>query len=423
MKRAAFGLMLFLAATTAFADNRTRTLTRGLADALYCQLAGTCTVQTLTVTGTCTGCGGAGTVTSVSVVSANGFAGTVATATTTPAITLTATPSGILKSNGTAISAATSGTDYSAGTSSLATGILKSTTTTGGLTIAVAGDFPTLNQSTSGTAALATAADHTPTACGANTFAQSQSTAWAFTCVGLTLAGAQFANQGTTTTVAHGNASGNPSWAKVVDGDTTFTAPALGAPTATTFQTSGNVGHGLTLSATAGQWILAGSAANQADTVTVQNTDAADTTAQAVVTAQADTGNLKIIAHGTGRTTTRFGVTIGGYGELLTTAGNGLLLGTFSTKPVIIGTNSAAVINIASGGDVTLVSGNSHGQCTLNGAATATCTHTVPSGCTPVCTYNSAATPHTIACSVTTTTLTAVSATTLDGGVVNYLCF
>jgi len=56
--------------------------------------------------------GGGGTVTTVSVVSANGFAGTVATATTTPAITLTTTVTGLLKGNGTAISAATGGTDY-----------------------------------------------------------------------------------------------------------------------------------------------------------------------------------------------------------------------------------------------------------------------------------------------------------------------
>lgn len=96
---------------------------------------------------------GTGTVTSVSVVPANGFAGTVATATTTPAITLTTSISGLLKGNATAISAATSGTDYSAGTSALGTGILKSTTITGALTIAVAGDFPTLNQDTTGKSA------------------------------------------------------------------------------------------------------------------------------------------------------------------------------------------------------------------------------------------------------------------------------
>jgi hypothetical protein len=48
----------------------------------------------------------------VSVVSANVFAGTVATDTTTPAITLTTTITGVLKGNGTAISAAVVNTDY-----------------------------------------------------------------------------------------------------------------------------------------------------------------------------------------------------------------------------------------------------------------------------------------------------------------------
>ena len=55
---------------------------------------------------------GSGTVTSVSVVSANGLAGTVANATSTPAITLSTSITGVLKGNGTAISAATAGTDY-----------------------------------------------------------------------------------------------------------------------------------------------------------------------------------------------------------------------------------------------------------------------------------------------------------------------
>jgi hypothetical protein len=60
---------------------------------------------------------GSGTVTSVSVISANGLAGTVATATSTPAITLSTSITGVLKGNGTAISAATSGTDYAPATS------------------------------------------------------------------------------------------------------------------------------------------------------------------------------------------------------------------------------------------------------------------------------------------------------------------
>lgn len=62
------------------------------------------------------GGGGGGTVTTVSVVSANGFAGTVANAATTPAITLKTTITGLLKGNGTAIAAAIAGTDYLAPT-------------------------------------------------------------------------------------------------------------------------------------------------------------------------------------------------------------------------------------------------------------------------------------------------------------------
>ena len=60
------------------------------------------------------GGGGSGSVTSTSIVSANGFAGTVANPTTAPAITITTTASGILKGNGTGIAAAIPGTDYQA---------------------------------------------------------------------------------------------------------------------------------------------------------------------------------------------------------------------------------------------------------------------------------------------------------------------
>jgi hypothetical protein len=55
-------------------------------------------------------------LTAVSVVSANGFAGT-SSGGTTPALTLSTSITGILKGNGTAISAATSGTDYAPATS------------------------------------------------------------------------------------------------------------------------------------------------------------------------------------------------------------------------------------------------------------------------------------------------------------------
>jgi hypothetical protein len=56
--------------------------------------------------------GGGGTVTTVSVASANGFNGTVSNATTTPAISVGTSVTGVLKGNGTAVSAATGNTDY-----------------------------------------------------------------------------------------------------------------------------------------------------------------------------------------------------------------------------------------------------------------------------------------------------------------------
>ena len=80
--------------------------------------------------------GAAGTVTSASVVTANGFAGTVATATTTPAITLTTSITGVLKGNGTAISAAVAGTDYvtPTGTETLTNKTVEAGTFTNGYT-------------------------------------------------------------------------------------------------------------------------------------------------------------------------------------------------------------------------------------------------------------------------------------------------
>lgn len=89
------------------------------------------------ITAASSGAAPSGTVTSVSVVTANGLAGTVATATTTPAITLSTTITGILQGNGTAISAATTGNLTDVGTDGI--------TVTGG-TGAVLGSGTSLSQ-------------------------------------------------------------------------------------------------------------------------------------------------------------------------------------------------------------------------------------------------------------------------------------
>ena len=58
----------------------------------------------------------------------------------------------------------------------------------------------------------------TATTC-TNQFISALNTSGVGTCTTNTLAGAQHANQGTTTTLLHGNAAGNPSWGNVVGGD------------------------------------------------------------------------------------------------------------------------------------------------------------------------------------------------------------
>jgi Chaperone of endosialidase len=64
------------------------------------------------------------------------------------------------------------------------------------------------------------------------------------------------------------------------------------------------------------------------------------TGAAAVLRAQAGATVLNFQAHASARTITRFGLTLGGWSELLAVGGNGLVMGTASNLPVIIGANN-----------------------------------------------------------------------------------
>lgn len=97
MRRVLAALFLFAMATSGFGENRVTPLTRAIGDSLYAKLAGgstiagTTTFSNVVINGTCagTGCGGSGTVTSVGAGTiASIFTFSVATATTTPAISL-----------------------------------------------------------------------------------------------------------------------------------------------------------------------------------------------------------------------------------------------------------------------------------------------------------------------------------------------
>lgn len=120
---------IFTAGVLPVVNGGTGTATPALVPGTNVTITGTWPNQTINSTS-----GGFGTVTTVSVVTANGLAGTVANPTTTPAITLSTSVTGVVKGNGTTLSAASAGTDYVAPGGALGTpssGTLSSCTVDG----------------------------------------------------------------------------------------------------------------------------------------------------------------------------------------------------------------------------------------------------------------------------------------------------
>jgi hypothetical protein len=119
---------------------------------------------------------GTGTVTAVSVVSANGLAGT-SSGGATPALTLSTSITGVLKGDGTAISAATAGTDYvtPTGTETLTNKTLNAVLLNDGYTeevFAVTGTTPALSPTDGSIQTWTLSGNSTPTA---GTWASGQS--------------------------------------------------------------------------------------------------------------------------------------------------------------------------------------------------------------------------------------------------------
>ena len=183
---------------------------------------------------------GSGTVTAVSVASANGLAGT-SSGGATPALTLSTSITGVLKGNGTAISAATSGTDYAPATSgssilygnaaggfsnvTIGTGVAfvagtLSATGSGGTvtTVGFTGGIITVaNPTTTPAFTVAGTSGGIPYFSTATTWASSAALAANALVVGggAGATPATLASTGTTTTVLHGNAAGLPTFGAV----------------------------------------------------------------------------------------------------------------------------------------------------------------------------------------------------------------
>jgi hypothetical protein len=92
--------------------------------------------------------------------------------------------------------------------------------------------------------------------------------------------------------------------------------------------------------------------ANSANNIMLQGTDSSGVNATEQFIAAGDWGNTYLATHNSGRTATRFGLTLGGYGEVGTDAGNGFIVGTRNASPLIFGTNATEYMRISATGNI-----------------------------------------------------------------------
>jgi hypothetical protein len=105
--------------------------------------------------------------------------------------------------------------------------------------------------------------------------------------------------------------------------------------------------------------------------VTVENPNAG-LAAAGLVRVKSNAATCNFEAHGSGRTLSRFGVVLGGWNEFLSWEGNGFLLGTSNTAPLIIGTNNLDRIHILADGKVGINTTNPTATLEVNGTIKAT---------------------------------------------------
>lgn len=88
------------------------------------------------------------------------------------------------------------------------------------------------------------------------------------------------------------------------------------------------------------------------NTLEMQSTNTG-TNSVAVLRTRSDVAATSFSAHGSGRTSpTRFGNVVGGWAEMLTFSGNGLMIGTNHSAPLILGTAATAQLTIGATGNV-----------------------------------------------------------------------
>jgi hypothetical protein len=103
--------------------------------------------------------------------------------------------------------------------------------------------------------------------------------------------------------------------------------------------------------------------------IEAENPNGTGTGAAAVLRTRANAAVTSYISHGSARTLQRFGQTLGGWSEILTFGGNGLIVGTQPSIPILFGTNLIERMRIHANGDVAIGSTTDQGKLFVLGTA------------------------------------------------------
>lgn len=256
----------------------------------------------------------------------------------------------------------------------LGTGIVKNTTTTGVQSIAIAADFPTLNQNTTGNAATVTTnanltgpitstgnatAVASQTGTGSTFVMNTAPTLATSVTVPLVIGGTSSAGNLTFNSTSHAT-KGNMFFGAVGVVDEANTRFGIGT-------LDPGTDSGLVVAGVQEAQVIAYSTSDKQNFIRAVNANAVGVNAAAVVGTKADTASMNFQSHGSGRVAARFGVTLGGYNEFLSVTGSGLVIGTLVSAPVILGTNSLARLFLAGAGNVGVNTNAPGSQLTVNG--------------------------------------------------------
>ncbi|MDD2657330.1 MAG: hypothetical protein PHD04_01555, partial [Candidatus Pacebacteria bacterium] len=113
---------------------------------------------------------------------------------------------------------------------------------------------------------------------------------------------------------------------------------------------------------------------NQSSAVILRayNSDSVGTGAQSGFMTKSDTAQTILTAHGSARTAIQFGLTLGGYTQLAVGAGNGLIVGSVNSAPVVIGTNNLERMRFDVNGNVGIGTTSPFSRLSVTGAGTGT---------------------------------------------------